>query len=86
MQDWLGEIQFSPAVDRKLRTKHGLTPQQVRNAIAWGRHEKAWWDNHERYCRRLIVIAGDAHGKVIAYLRPIDRADGIWQCLTAWRM
>lgn len=86
MREWVGEIRFSPAVERKLRIKHHLTPAQVKRAIAWGTHDWARWSTHPIYGRRLIISGSDAEGPVVAYLRPIDRKDGLWECLTAWRM
>jgi len=75
----------SSAVEAKLRTKHNLTPDRVTAAVAWGHHDWAKWHDHPIYGRRLILGGSDADGQVVAYLRPIDRKDGIWQCLTAWR-
>jgi len=84
--EWVGEIVFDPAVDRKLREKHDLTPDQVRQAVACGAHDRADWNEHPRYGPRLILTGSDGHGELIAYLRPLDREDGLWECLTAWRI
>jgi hypothetical protein len=85
MREWIGEIRFSPAVQRKLQTKHDLTPDQVRSAVAAGAHDWAVWHTHPIYGRRLILGGSDADGPMVVYLRPLDRRDGLWECLTAWR-
>lgn len=85
MQEWIGEIRFSPAVEAKLAAKHGLNPSRVREAVSCGAHDWAVWDDDPRYGRRLILGGVDADGPIEVYLRPIDRRDGLWQCLTAWR-
>jgi hypothetical protein len=85
MKEWVGEIRFSPEVIEKLWTKHDLTPEEVRMAVACGAHDEYRWDNDPAYGRRLIVEGSDSQGRIRAYLRPIDRRDGLWECLTAWR-
>ncbi len=86
MEEWIATITFDLEVEGKLRTKHNLAPEQVREAIAFGAHTSAGWHVHPDYGRRLIVTGSDADGVgMIVYLRPIDRRDGVWECLTAWR-
>jgi hypothetical protein len=83
--EWIGDIRFSPEVERKIR-KRGLMPDQVRVAVALGADEDLRWDMHPKYGRRLVARGSDLHGPLIAYLRPIDQSDGLWECLTAWRL
>lgn len=85
-REWVGEIRFSAAVEMKLRAKHGLTPDEVRTAVSVGAHDRARWDDDPRRGRRLIIFGRDERGTIVAYLRPIDRRDGVWQCVTAWRV
>jgi hypothetical protein len=85
MEEWIGEIRFSVAVEAKIRSKHNLTPEVIRDAIAYGAHDHAEWARHPRYGRRLIVWGSDPQGTLVVYLRPIDRRDGLWECLTAMR-
>jgi hypothetical protein len=66
MRDWVGEIRFSPAVVEKLRTKHGLTPEQVRAAVANGAHDAFSWDDDPLYGRRLILEGSDDEGPIRA--------------------
>jgi hypothetical protein len=87
MAEWIGELRFSQPVVAKLREKHNLTVEQVNEAIAFGAHDKAVWDNDSERGIRLVVTGTTSDGiALIAYLRPIDRADGLWRCLTAFRM
>lgn len=86
MKEWVGEIRFSPAVVEKLWDKHELTPEDVRRAVSSGAHDDYRWDNDPLYGNRLIIEGSDAVGPIRAYLRPIDREDGLWECLTAWRV
>lgn len=86
MAEWVGEIRFSAEVAEKLRNKHGLAPGRVRQAVSCGAHERAAWHIHPVYGRRLVLTGRDADGAIIAYLRPLDQTDGLWECLTAWRM
>jgi hypothetical protein len=86
MKEWVGEIRFSPAVVDKLWDKHELTPEDVRRAVSAGAHDDYRWDTDPLYGSRLIIQGSDAVGPIRAYLRPIDREDGLWECLTAWRV
>ena len=83
---WIGSIVVDPEVETKLRIKHGLTGGQVEAAVAFGGHTRAAWDDHPVYGRRLVVVGSDSSGEIIAYLKPLDESDGLWECLTAWRL
>lgn len=85
MAEWIGDIRFAPEIERKIR-KRGLTPDQVRVAVALGADEDLRWDEDERYGRRLVARGYDLQGPLVAYLRPLDETDGLWECLTAWRL
>lgn len=87
-QEWVGFIYFDPLVVMKLREKHdGLTPREVRQAVSCGAHDSADWEDHPEYGRRLVMRGTPANGRqLISYLRPLDRTDGTWECLTAWRL
>jgi hypothetical protein len=86
VEEWVGEIRFAPEIVAKLREKHGLHPDQIRRAVACGAHDEARWDDDPDYGRRLILTGSDDLGTLRAFLRPIDREDGLWECLTAWRI
>ena len=85
MADWIGHIAFDPATSEKLRRKHNLTDEEVVEAVAHGNHDRAVWDDEEAYGERLVLTGSTYNGRrIIAYLRPIDRDDGTWECMTAW--
>jgi hypothetical protein len=81
---WIAEIRFHPAVDAKIRSKHNVTPEQVREAVALGAADTVTWHTDLVYGRRLIATGRDHGGREIdVYLRPADRDQEIWDCLTA---
>lgn len=81
---WIGRVDFAPEISDKIRTKHDLMETEVVEAIAFGRHTRAAWDDNPRYGRRLVVLGRTAADReVIAYLRPVDESDGHWECRTA---
>jgi hypothetical protein len=83
--EWIGEIYFDPEVEAKLRTKHNLNPEQVRQAVSCGAADWLGWARHPVYGDRLIAVGSDESSTMEVYLRPLDREDGTWECLTAWR-
>jgi hypothetical protein len=83
---WIGRVDFDPAISNKIKTKHDLTEAEVIEAVAFGRHVRAAWDEDPRYGRRLVVLGRTAADReVVAYLRPVDENDGHWECRTAIR-
>lgn len=87
MAEWIGSVLFDPEVSAKLRSKHNLDPADVSAAITAGAHDRAVWHTHEVYGRRLVVTGAAPSGRlVVVYLRPVDRKDGTWECLTAWEL
>lgn len=84
---WIGVLLVMPGIEFKLRDSHALTGEQVRQAVCWGAHDEATWDDHPVYGLRLVVTGStEETGPLIAYLRPVDESDGTWECLTAWRL
>lgn len=83
--EWVGLIQFSPETEQKLRQKHNLTPAAVKEAVLAGAHTEARWDWSDDHGERLMLKGEGADGPMVVYLRPIDRIDGTWECVTAWR-
>ena len=86
MAEWIGEVRINPEVADKLRTKHNLTPALVRNAIAAGAATSLTWHTDPVYGRRIIANGAADGVRIKAYLRPLDRNDGLWECMTAWRI
>lgn len=84
-EEWIGDVRFPPDKETKLRDR-GLTPDQVRSAIAWGNHDEARWDDDSEHGRRLMVMGSDDESRILVFLIPLDRTDGLWECRTAWRV
>jgi hypothetical protein len=86
MKEWIGQIQpASVEVEQKVRVKHHITTAQIKQAVSCGAEDWGGWHTHPVYGRRLILVGSDTLGPMIVYLRPIDRRDGLWEYLTAWR-
>jgi len=84
--DWIGRIDFDPATAAKINVKHNLTEDQIREAVSFGHSESAVFNDSTPYGPRLQVIGTTADGtRVEAWLRPVDRTDGHWECMTAVR-
>ena len=88
MAEWIGEISCSDATGDKLIAKHGVTIDEVREAVCWGAADEARWHDHPEHGRRLVVKGSTYGGRLlIVVLAPVDRVDGRWECKTArvWR-
>jgi hypothetical protein len=81
---WIAQVEIDPEIASKVQTKHNISPDEVREAICFGAHRDARWHTHDQYGRRLIVIGDNYAGRsIVAYLKPINEAEGIWECRTA---
>lgn len=78
--DWSSEKLVS-----KLKLKHGLDWKDVDEAVKWHRHNEKWVE-HKKYGRRLRVeaVIEQYSVKIIVYLKPVDRKEGIWVVKTAF--
>lgn len=87
MAEWIGLVDIPPDVAEKIKNKHGVTPEEVREAVCWGAAEEARWHNDKVHGRRLLVLGTPYHGRyrIMVVLAPLDRADGSWRCKTAMR-
>lgn len=71
MAIYLGLILCSPAVERKLRTKHGLTSEDVREALQHPAVVRVAWSDDPVHGRRLIAMGRSGDGRLlIAWLMP----------------
>jgi hypothetical protein len=82
---WIGYIDVPPSVETKIRTRRGVTGDQVRQACQWPAAPlRAAWHDHPEHGRRLIVFARDEQGRLLkVVLQPVDIADGTWRLRTA---
>jgi hypothetical protein len=83
---WIAEIRMSERVAAKIKQKHGVTPNQVDEACMFFGYRAARWDVDADRGSRLIVRGADYDGiPLIVVLKPVNVADGIFKCVTAWR-
>jgi hypothetical protein len=87
MAVYLGLILCSPLVERKLRTKHGLSSEDVREALQHPAEVRSAWAEDEVHGRRLIAMGRGADGRLlIAWLMPApdwDPETEVWLIKTA---
>lgn len=80
-------MRFTDECADKLQTKHGVTPEEVGEAVQFGGYIEAGWHRHPKYGRRLLVL-GDTYQRkrLLVVLKPYNEDDGIWDCKTARRV
>jgi hypothetical protein len=54
--EWIGHIEFSSAIVEKIKRKHGVSPEEVREAVCGGAAEEARWHDDPEHGRRLLAI------------------------------
>jgi hypothetical protein len=81
---WIGYIEVPPSVEQKIRTRRGVTGDQVRAACQWPAIPlSAVWHDHPDHGRRLIVLTRDEQQRLLkVILQPVDIADGTWRLRT----
>lgn len=83
----MAELRFDPEVEEKIKTKHQLTVEMIKEAVLCGADDRSGWHNDPKYGLRLFLEGTSSDGtRILVYARPIDRSDGIWDCVTAWRI
>ncbi len=84
---YIGQVVVPPAVAEKIGSKHGLSEQDVRDAVQWpARVLQASWLEPPDDPRgpRLVVKGLTGTGRLIkVVLYPVDQTDGIWRLGTA---
>ncbi len=76
MAVYLGLILCSPSVERKLRSKHALTSEDVRDALQHPAKVRAAWSDDAGHGRRLIAMGRASGGRLlIAWLMPTPAWD-----------
>ena len=83
---YIGHVEISPAIARKLKSKHGILPEEVRAACVY--RTVAQWHYHSRYGKRLLVVGStdhrQGHGRTLkVILQSVDPHDGLWRLRTA---
>lgn len=67
---------------------HQLTINEVYQALVLDTDREAAWVEDDEHGRRLIAIGTCEfdNKRIIAYLDPVNEAEGIWRPRTAWRL
>jgi hypothetical protein len=80
---YIAEIRISPAIEAKIRAKHSISPEEIRDAALFNRYGR--WNSHPEHGRRLIIRGLTYEDKMIqVFLKPVNADEGIWRCLSAW--
>jgi hypothetical protein len=81
---WVADVQISRHVAAKMRKLHGVTASQVRRAcIGWVEGTES---NDRQHGPRLMIERQRRGYRLRVYLKPVSTADGIYRCVTAWRV
>lgn len=82
VRPYIGYVEISAAMAVKIQTKHGITPEEVREACA--APVRAGWHDHRTYGRRLLLTGVTGSGRILkVILQPVDVNDGTWRLRTA---
>ncbi|WP_305784178.1 hypothetical protein [Symbioplanes lichenis] len=81
---YIAEIRISAPIERKIKVKHNVTPEKVREALVLRTDITAGWENHEQHGRRVVALGHTAVQRpILAALYPVDPSDGVWNLMTA---
>lgn len=81
---YIGRVEISPAMAEKLQSKHGLTPDDVRDACS--APIRPGWQDHPQHGRRLLLTGFTRQGTLLkVILQAVDPRDGTWRLRTAFR-
>lgn len=76
---------ISETIENKLWNKHGLTHEEVYDLII-SQQPELLWQKHPRHGSRYLGVIKNLEGEdVRIILRPIDKENGIWKLITAFR-
>ncbi|WP_395726953.1 hypothetical protein [Nakamurella sp.] len=79
---YFAALVISPAVATKIQSKHGVTPDEVREAL--DNYERARWHYSDEHGLRLLVIGQTSRGRTIKIvLQPVHGSQGDWRLRTA---
>jgi len=72
----------------KLKSEHGLEFWEVEEAVVWNPDMEARWVQDKKHGKRLYVMGvSESHNKrILAFLDPVNREEGIWKVRTAWEV
>lgn len=83
---WIARIDISDAMEQKIRTRRGVTGDDVRQACIPDSYDWAGWHDHPEHGRRLLVRCRTVEGVALdVILQPVDPLDGLWRLRTVLR-
>jgi len=84
IRPYVGHVDISAAMAEKLQSKHGVTPDEVREVVRSHGARFRWHTDPERGLR-LLVIGTTAGGRTLkVILQPVDVPDGTFRLRTAF--
>lgn len=80
------DLSISPRVLEKISSKHGVSPEDVQEALVLTHRVEARWDfSEEHECWRILAIGVSRSGRALkAALYPVDEYSGRWRLGTAF--
>jgi len=82
MRIYVGHVLIDPAVSAKIRAKHDLTDDEVRDACR--SPVSAAFDVDPDRGRRLLLVGVGYGRRLKIVLYPVDESDGTWRLATAF--
>lgn len=84
MAEWVAVVVSTETVEAKIRAKHAITLDEIREAVLLGAHDEQRWHDHPVYGRRLLVRGRSYDGRpLLVVLKRAAGADDVWECQTA---
>ena len=81
---YIAEIRISDAIEQKIREKHNVTGDEVREALILRRDVRAAWEHDPQRGSRVLALGHTYQRRLIfAALYPVDPQDGVWNLGTA---
>jgi hypothetical protein len=81
---YIGYVDIPSSVEMKIREKHQVTGDEVREAVQWPARAQAGWEDHPEHGLRVLALGQSYAGRVIlVVLQPVDPTDGYWRLRTA---
>jgi hypothetical protein len=83
-QIYIAQIWIDDTVEEKIKNKHEVTPEEVREALCLRQDAETYWEDHPAHGLRVIGLGTTYVGRpILAVLLPIDELDGTWVLKTA---
>jgi len=83
---YLGLLVISQQTNAKISSKHGISFDQVKDAIQWPARPRAKWENHPKHGRRVVAVGATEGKPVFCTLKPLPEYDenaDTWEITTA---